>query len=117
MKYRCVHQHVEEYPIRMMARLLKVSASGYYDWRKRRQSARAQNNQQLTMLMKEIHQESDGTYGSPRMWIELRDDRGQLISENRVARLMRRARIRGSIKKRYRVPISSYWPNMVSEAR
>jgi putative transposase len=103
MKYRCIEEHSEQYPIRMMARLLHVSHSGYYGWRIHRESSRSQKNRQLIGLMKEIHRESDGTYGSPRMLIELRD-RGQLISRNRVARLMRRARIRGSIKKRYRVP-------------
>jgi putative transposase len=103
MKYRCMKEHCEQYPIRMMARLLHVSHSGYYGWRIHRESSRSQKNRQLIGLMKEIHRESDGTYGSPRMLIELRD-RGQLISRNRVARLMRRARIRGSIKKRYRVP-------------
>jgi putative transposase len=54
-------------------------------------------------MIRDIHQESDGTYGSPRMLKELRE-RGQLISRNRVARLMRASRVRGSIKKRYRVP-------------
>src|SRR5687768_8571172 len=54
-------------------------------------------------MIREIHQDSDGTYGSPRMLKELRQ-RGQLVSRNRVARLMRAARVRGSIKKRYRVP-------------
>jgi putative transposase len=103
MKYRCMEDCAEEYPIRMMARLLEVSPSGYYTWRKHRQSVRTQDNQRLTRMIREIHQESDGTYGSPRMQKELRG-RGQPISRNRVARLMRAARVRGSIKKRYRVP-------------
>ena len=103
MKYRCMEQSAGEYPVRMMSRLLKVSASGYYTWRKHRQSARTQENQRLTRLIREIHQESDGTYGSPRMLKELRE-RGHPVSRNRVTRLMRTARVRGSIKKRYRVP-------------
>jgi putative transposase len=114
MKYRCMEQHSQEYPIRMMARLLKVSHSGYYGWRKHSESARSQQNRRLIDLIKEIYQESDGTYGSPRMLIELRD-RGQLISMNRVARLMRTARIRGSIKKRYRVPSSRRAVGSVAE--
>ena len=80
-----------------------MSPSGYYTWRKHQHSVRTQENQRLTRLIREIHQESDGTYGSPRMMKELRE-RGQPVSRNRVARLMRAARVRGSIKKRYRVP-------------
>jgi putative transposase len=87
----------------MMARLLEVSPSGYYTWHKHRQSARDQENQNVIRLIREIHQESDGTYGSPRMLKELRE-RGHSISRNRVTRLMRTARLRGSIKKRYRIP-------------
>jgi transposase InsO family protein len=103
MKYRCIEQCADEYPVRMMARLLKVSPSGYYEWRKHRQSARSQHNQQLMRLIREIHQQSDGTYGSPRMLKELREQ-GHPVSRNRVTRLMRKARVRGSMKKRYRVP-------------
>ena len=103
MKYRCMEQSADEYPVRMMARLLEVSPSGYYTWRKHQESRRSQHNQQLIRLIREIHQESDGTYGSPRMEKELRE-RGQPIGRNRVARLMRVGRVRGSIKKRYRAP-------------
>ena len=53
--------------------------------------------------MRRIHQESDGTYGSLRMRTELQA-RGHDVGRHRVARLMRQARLRGSIKKRYRVP-------------
>lgn len=102
MKYRCIQECAEEYPIRMMVRLLQVSSSGYYAWRKCRQSPRSQENERLVRLIREIHRESDGTYGSPRMLIELRM-RGHHVGHNRVARLMRRARLRGSMKKRYRI--------------
>ena len=50
-----------------------------------------------------IHRESDGTYGYPRIWKELRE-KGYRIGMNRVARLMRMERVRGSIRKRYRAP-------------
>jgi putative transposase len=93
----------DAYPVRMMARLLAVSPSGYYEWRRRPSSARALATKQLLAEMRTIHQESDGTYGSPRMRIELQA-RGYDVGRHRVARLMRQARLKGSIKKRYRVP-------------
>ena len=93
MRYRCIEACRGEYPVRMMARLLAVSPSGYYEWRGRPPSARAASARRLTAEMRAIHQESDGTYGSPRMRTELQA-RGHIVGRHRVARLMRQARMR-----------------------
>lgn len=77
-----------------MCRLLGVSRSGYYAWKKRPPSQRAQANARLTERIREIHAWSRGTYGSPRMHAELRD-RGIRVGQNRVARLMRQAGLQG----------------------
>ena len=79
------------------------SPSGYYAWRGAGPSRRALTRQRLLAEMRTIHAESDGTYGSPRMRPELLA-RGQRVGRHRVARLMRQARLRGSVKKQYRVP-------------
>jgi putative transposase len=89
------------YPVRMMARLLAVSSSGYYEWRGRPLSLRAVAGRRLVEEMRTIHEERDGTYGSPRKRSELQA-RGHTEGRHRVARLMRAAHLRGSIKKRYR---------------
>jgi putative transposase len=47
-----------------MCRVLAVSASGYYAWRKRPPSARAQADVELTARIRAIHQYSRGTYGA-----------------------------------------------------
>ena len=103
MQYTCMEACRATYPVRMMARLLAVSPSGYYEWRGRAPSRRAQTRQRLLAEMRTIHAESDGTYGSPRMRTELLA-RGHQVGRHRVARLMRQARLRGSIKKQYRAP-------------
>ena len=73
-----------------LCRLLGVSRSGYYAWRKRPPSARTRANQALACRIGEAHERSRGTYGAPRTWAELRD-RGVVCSRTRVARLLRRA--------------------------
>ena len=77
----------EAFPISMMCRLLKVSTSGYYEWRSRAPSASQQDNARLLRKIRHVHTESDGMFGSPRVWEELRYD-GESCSLNRVARLM-----------------------------
>ena len=59
--------HQAMYPIRTMARVLKVSASGYYAWRSRPVSARATADADLTRHIRTIHAGSHGTYGAPRV--------------------------------------------------
>jgi putative transposase len=74
--------------------VLGVSPSGYYAWRKRGLSARARSNGELLEKIRQIHEESDGTYGAPRIHPELKAQ-GIEVSLNRVARVMREAGIQG----------------------
>ena len=90
----------DAFPIRMMCRCLRVSSSGYYDWRDREPSARAIDNQRLLKRIEALHTASDSVMGSPRIWDDLRYE-GETCSENRVARLMRLHGIRG-IPQRHR---------------
>ena len=87
------------YPVRTLCRVLGVSASGFYAWRGRVPSARVVNNILLTERIRQIHAESDQTYGKPRVRAELRDQ-GATISCQRVARLMRRAVLQGVSRRR-----------------
>jgi hypothetical protein len=73
--------------------LLAVSRSGFYAWRRRPASRRAEVNQRLVAEMQVIHREVDRTYGSPRMAPEL-VGRGLPCGRHRVARLMRAHGIR-----------------------
>lgn len=87
------------FPVRTMCRLLKVSASGYYAWQQRAPSRRAMDDAVLTERIRLIHAASGGTYGSPNLHAELRDE-GTRIGRKRVARLMRKAGIRGVSRRR-----------------
>jgi len=83
-----------ELPAHAMCRVLNVSASGFYAWRDRAPSKRAMQDAVLTERIRQVHAESDQTYGMPRVRAEL-IEQGMLVSRKRVARLMRRASIRG----------------------
>jgi len=70
-----------------MCRCLKVSPSGYYAWAARPPSARDMENQRILTRIKEIHEDSGGVIGAPRMHEDLSIE-GERLSLNRVARLM-----------------------------
>jgi putative transposase len=79
--------------------MLDVSTSGFYEWHGRPPSARSLENAKLLKRIRESHMLSGGTYGSPRVYQDLRVA-GEQCSENRVARLMRVAKIRANPKPR-----------------
>src|SRR5690606_9123042 len=92
------------FPIRFMASRLGVSSSGLYEWRYRQShpSARTTEDRRLTETITEIWRQSRGTYGSPRVWAELRLGQDISISRKRVERLMRQAGIEGIYRRRRR---------------
>lgn len=77
-----------------MCRVLEVSPSGYYAWRKRQPSRREQANQGLWEAIQAIHRASRGSYGSPRLYAALRA-KGMACNHKRVERLMRLHGLRG----------------------
>ena len=92
--------HQAVYPVQTMCRVLEVSRSGYYAWRRREPSARAQSDATLTARIREVHEDSRKTYGSPRIHAELQEE-GQRVGRKRVARLMRGARLEGASRRRF----------------
>ena len=99
MRFRMIERCRDAFPVRMMCRCLKVSPSGYYDWRDRPLSARAVENERLLVRIRSLHTESDGVLGAQRIWDDLRHE-GEDCGLNRVARLMQANDIRGIPQKR-----------------
>lgn len=77
-----------------MCRVYGVTRAGFYAWRNRVPSRRVQENETLSCQIRRVHQASRGTYGSPRVYQQLRE-LGVPVGENRVARLMSRLGIKG----------------------
>ena len=90
MKYACITRHRDEYPVRLMCRVLTVAPAGYYAWRKRATpTAHAIADERLVLQVHSYFRRSGGTYGSPRVLRDLREA-GARVGKKRVARLMRR---------------------------
>ena len=85
-----------------MCRVLKVHPSGFYAWLKQPMSLRAKENQRLLTLIRESWLASGLTYGSRRIYQDLRE-LGEVRSEGRVVRLMRKNKIKAQrgYKRRY----------------
>jgi putative transposase len=83
-----------------------VSKAGYYAWRERDQSARSKRDRTIEAEIRAIHKKSKGRYGSPRVHAELQMRNFQ-ISRKRVARLMKRAELRGKKRRRFQVTTNS----------
>ncbi len=104
----------QDYSIRMMCRLLRVSPSGFYARQARPMGPRTTTNVELTQAIRRIHTANDGVYGSPKVWQELRAQ-GQRCGRHRVARLMKQAGLHGiPAKKRWRGRKAGQRPEGVS---
>jgi putative transposase len=94
------------FPVEKMARVFRVSKSAYYKWCKHPVKKWDQVNGSLLGHIKDIHARSRQTYGSPRIAKQL-TRKGIKVSRARVARVMKKARIRSVLKKKYVVTTDS----------
>jgi len=92
-----------DHPIEVLCKAFCVSRSGYYQWRERpnQPGPRAREDQELAEQIREVHQQSRGTYGTPRLHAELRE-RGCHHSRKRIDRIRRKLGLCGRQKRRYR---------------
>lgn len=71
MKYACIRRYRQQFPVRLMCRVLGVSRAGFYAAERRVPGSRAQYNEILGAVIRAIHKTSRQTYGSPRMHREV----------------------------------------------
>jgi putative transposase len=86
--YEFIKANRDAFSIEAMCRLLGVARSGYYAWVKGPVSNRAQEDARLLRLIRASFTASQGIYGAPRIFLDLREA-GETCSKHRVARLMR----------------------------
>jgi transposase InsO family protein len=85
----------EGHAVQVACRAAGVSESGFYAWRIRPPSSRAIRHAWLSDVITQVHLESRGTYGAPRVHAELTIGRGIVVGRNAVAMLMARAGLKG----------------------
>jgi putative transposase len=107
VKYAWIERHGARWPVGVMCEVLGVSVSGLRAWRGggRRRPQRLSDTQ-LLALIRAIHAQFEGVYGSPRMHEELRE-RGHRVGKARVERLMRESGIRARHKRRWKATTDS----------
>jgi putative transposase len=86
--YEFIRAHRDRYSVQAMCRILGVAPSGYYEWLTHPMSNRAQEDARLLRLIRASFTASQGIYGAPRVFLDLREA-GETCSKHRVARLMR----------------------------
>jgi transposase InsO family protein len=92
MKYQFIANHAQQFSVQGMCQALGLPRSGYYAWKRRPVSTRAQANAALLDKVREAFSVSRSTYGSLRIrryWLK----RGYCYSRHRIARLMQRAQL------------------------
>lgn len=99
MKFEFIQAQKAHFPVELLCQQLGVSRSGFYAWSQRPESARQQADEELAAEVAQVHQESRGTYGSPRVHAEMRA-RGRKVSRKRVARLMKKQKLQARKKRR-----------------
>jgi putative transposase len=100
MSFRLVDEAKKEFPVHRLCRVLGISQSGYFAWKRRPACRRQHEDMVLLAHVRSAFAPSNGTYGSPRMTRELRDD-GLTVGRRRTARLMRENGLRARQRRRF----------------
>lgn len=116
MKFAFIAEHAAEYPVTLMCRVLEVSRAGYYAWKGRAAAARAPRGElRLRVHVRAVFRKSRGTYGSPRVHQELREE-GVRVSRKRVERVMREEGLCARQRRRFRgTTTDSSHPHRIAE--
>lgn len=106
MKYAFIHQQ-KDGNVTALCKVLQISRSGYYDWKKRRPSRRTIDDQQLLQHIRTVHNRYRQAYGATKTWQHL-NHIGIKCGKHRVARLRVQAGIEAQRKQRFRLTVEHH---------
>jgi putative transposase len=99
-RFRFVEEEAAQFPVSLLCRVLGVTRQGFYAWKRWPPSRRELADRELGALIRDVHAQTEGIYGAPRIHAELRLEHGVRVGKKRVARLMRQLGLRGVDGKR-----------------
>jgi putative transposase len=114
VKFNFIEVEKASFPVIRLCKNLGVSRSGFYRWVEEGESSRVKKDADLSATIVLIHERSRGTYGSPRVFRELRESHGVRVGKKRVERLMRVIGIVGRRKRRFQQTTDSKHEHAVS---
>lgn len=107
-RFQFVADHQRRHGVKRLCTILGIARSSFYYWRSTAggRVARQQADARLAARIRAVHEESDGTYGIPRITAELRQD-GEHVNHKRIARIMRTIGLAGlRLRRRHRATIT-----------
>lgn len=107
MRYAFIQVHERLHRVTRLCAALAVSRSGYYAWRQRPLSARAQADQRLLRVLHRAHQQTQQQYGAVKLWQAV-TQAGLPCGRHRVARLRRLAGLEAQRVRRFRVSVEHH---------
>ena len=114
MKYAWIEEQGDQFAVSRLCRVLRVSRTGYLQWRARAPSSRKRSNDKLGAQLRIIHAENGRSYGRIRLWKAL-SAQGQRVGQERVRRLMKLNGLRSVYRRPYRITTRSDHLNPVAE--
>lgn len=112
MKYAWIRDHRDSYPIAAMCRVLQVSKAGYYAWRDRPPSPRAERTARIQQAVRRVHTDSHGIFGSVKITKMLAQspDR-ERACRNTVAKAMRELGLKGVVPQPFKPTTTAVDPS------
>lgn len=101
MKFALIEAEKASCLVATACRALGVSRPGFYAWRRRPESTHARADRRLAVMVRESHERSRKTYGSPRVHADL-DAQGVHVSRKRVIRIMQEQDLKARVRRRYK---------------
>jgi putative transposase len=106
MKYNFIKQHLKHWPVQLMCKVIEASRSGFYRWMKKQRGYIRPYDRYLLIRIKEAYQQSNGTYGSRRIYKQLKRC-GVHCYLNQIEKIMKDNGIKAKTRRRFRITTNS----------
>ena len=101
MKFAFVAEQRETWPVSVLCKVLGVSRQGFYESQRKPQTRRARESEALDVAVREVFDEHQGRYGSPRVLETLRQERRLQVGKRRIEKSMAKQGLFASRRKKF----------------